>query len=145
MTRRPAILANILLSLPMAAGLLGAAPTASAQTNEMTVTIPFTFSIGDLRLPASSYSVKQVSSYALEVRDNKTRKSIFLMVKGEDKHDAVSRGRLVFERAGNGTYLTHAMFAGTNRHFEAVAKPKWDLDYAKQNAAAPPAIEVAAK
>ena len=145
MTRRSAILANILLSLPMAAGLLGATPSASAQANQLTATIPFDFSIGNLRLPAGSYSVKQVNSYSLEVRDNNTKKGIFLMVKGEDRHDAVSRGRLVFERAGNGTYLTQALFAGTNRDFKAVAKPKWNLDYAKQNAPAPSAIEVAAK
>jgi hypothetical protein len=145
MTRRSAILANLLLSLPMVTGLLGAAPNASAQTNQMTATIPFDFSIGNRHLAAGSYSVEQVSGYALEVRNNKTRNSIFLMVRGDNRYDSVTRSHLVFERAGKGMYLTQAWFAGTNAHVEAVAKPKSDLDYAKQNAPAPSIIEVASK
>jgi hypothetical protein len=42
-------------------------------------------------------------------------------------------------------YLTQAWFAGTNAHVEAVAKPKSDLEHAKQNAPAPSTIEVASK
>jgi hypothetical protein len=145
MTRRFAILANLLLSFPIATGLLGAAPNASAQTNQMTVTIPFDFSIGIHQVAAGSYSVERVTDYALEIRNNKTRKGIFLMVRGENRHDSVSKSRLVFERAGSGMYLTQAWFAGTNAHVEAVAKPKRDLDYAKQSSAGPSTIEVASK
>jgi hypothetical protein len=145
MTRRSAILANILLSLPMAAGFLGAAPIALAQTNEMTVTIPFAFSIGDHHLAAGSYSVERVSDYALEVQNNQTRKGVFLPVRGEDGRGIASRGRLVFERAGGDMYLTEAWFAGMDKQLDAVAKPKRDLDYAKQNLPATHTIEVAAK
>lgn len=114
MTRRSAILANLLLSLPIVTGLLGAAPNASAQTNQMTTTIPFDFSIGSHHLAAGFYSVEQVSGYALEVRNNKTRNSVFLMVRGENRYGSVTRSRLVFVRAGRGMYLTQAWFAGTN-------------------------------
>jgi hypothetical protein len=145
MTRRSAILANLLLSLPIVTGLPGAAPNASAQTNQMTATIPFDFSIGNHHLAAGSYSVEQVSGYALEVRNNKTRNSVFLMVRGENRYGPVTRSRLVFERTGKGMYLTQAWFAGTNAHVEAVAKPKSDLENAKQNAPAPSTIEVASK
>lgn len=145
MTRRSALLAKLVLSFPLITGLLGATPSALAQTNQLTATIPFAFSIGNHHLPAGSYSVEQVSGYALEVRNKKTRNSIFLMVRAEDRHDSVSKSRLVFERAGNGMYLAQAWFAGTNTHLEAVAKPKRDLEYAKQNAPAPSTLEVASK
>jgi hypothetical protein len=145
MTRRPAILANILLSLPITAGLLGAAPTASAQTNEMTVAIPFAFSIGDHHLAAGSYSVERVSDYALEVRDNKTNHGVFLAVRGEDGRGITSRGHLVFERAGGDMYLTEAWFTGTDKQFDAVTRPSRDRDYAKQSSPAAHTVEVAAK
>ena len=67
------------------------------------------------------------------------------MVCGDNRYDSVTRSHLVFERVGKGMYLTQAWFAGTNAHVEAVAKPKSDLDYAKQNAPAPSIIEVASK
>jgi hypothetical protein len=145
MTRRSAILANILLSLPMAGGLLGAAPSASAQNNQLVATIPFAFTVGDHHLAAGSYSVERVSNYALAVRNNKTNHGVFLAVRGEDGRGIASRGRLVFERAGGGMYLTEAWFAGTDKQLDAVSKPQRDRDYAKQNSPATRVIEVASK
>jgi hypothetical protein len=111
----------------------------------MSVTIPFDFTVGNHHLAAGSYSVEQISGYALQVRNNKTRNSIFLMVRGEDRRGAVSTSRLVFQRAGKGVYLTQAWFAGTNDHVQAVVKPKRDLEHAKQSSPAPSTIEVASK
>src|ERR1700727_1819268 len=83
MTRRSAILANLLLSLPVVTGLLGTAPSALAQTGKMTATIPFAFSVGDQHLAAGSYSVERINDCFLTIRDNKTSRATALMVLGE--------------------------------------------------------------
>jgi hypothetical protein len=142
MTRRSAIFANLLLSVPMVTGLLGAAPNASAQT-KMNATIPFEFSIGNHHLAAGSYSVERLDECFLAVRNNKTSKTIVLMVRKEEGRGHASTSRLVFQREGRGMYLTQAWFAGTDQQVEAVARPKRDLEYAKQNSPAKSVIEVA--
>lgn len=131
MTRRSAILASMLLSLPMMSGLLGAAPSASAQT-PMTVTIPFDFSIGNDHLVAGSYSVERISDCLVAVRSNKTLKSQVLMVRKEDGRGAPGAGsHLVFQRAGRGLYLTQAWFSGTNEYVGTAKLPKRNEEYAK--------------
>jgi hypothetical protein len=144
MTRRSAILANLLLSLPVVTGLLGTAPSALAQTGTMTATIPFAFSVGDQHLPAGSYSVERISNSFLTVRDNKTSRTIALMVLGEQGRGYQSRAHLVFQREGRGMYLTQAWFAGTNQYVKSTAKPKRDLERAKGSSSSG-TIEVAAK
>jgi hypothetical protein len=144
MTRRSAILANLLLSLPVVTGLLGTAPSALAQTGEMTATIPFAFSVGDQRLAAGSYSVERISNCILTVRDNKTARTIALMVLGEQGRGYQSRAHLIFQREGREIYLTQAWFAGTNQHVKTVAKPKRGLENAKGSSSSG-TIEVAAK
>jgi hypothetical protein len=116
-----------------------------AQDNDqLKVTVPFDFMIGTRHLAAGSYTVERESDYALEVRNNQTRKGVFLMVRGEDNRGALSSRCLVFERTGRGMSLTEAWF-GTNEHVKAVAKPKRELQYAKQNPTARQSIEIALK
>jgi hypothetical protein len=143
MTRRSAIFANLLLSLPVVTGLLGIAPTASAQAG-MTATVPFAFSAGNQHLAAGSYSVERISGCFLAVRNNKTSKTTVLMVRKEEGRGLTSQAHLVFQRGGREMYLTQAWFAGAQEHVQAVAKPKRDLEYAK-NASAAPSVEIAAK
>ena len=64
-TRRAAILTNLLFSLPVAVGLLSAAPTASAQTN-LDVNVPFAFSANDQHLPAGSYRVTAIAALLVD-------------------------------------------------------------------------------
>jgi hypothetical protein len=144
MTRRSAILANLLLSLPVVTGLLGTAPSALAQS-QMTATIPFAFSAGDQHLAAGSYSVERLNSYILSIRNNKTSKTIALMVLGEQGRGYESQAHLTFQREGRGMYLTQAWFAGTNQYVKTAAKPKPDLEYAKGASPAGQVIEVASK
>jgi hypothetical protein len=143
MTRRSAILANLLLSLPVVTGLLGTAPNAMAQS-QMTVTIPFAFSVGNQHLAPGSYSVEQISDCFLAVHNNKTSTTTVLMTRKEPRRGLTSQAHLVFHRGGREMYLTQAWFAGAQEHVDAVAKPKRDLEYAK-NAPAGQSIEIAAK
>jgi hypothetical protein len=145
MTRHSAILANLLLSLPVVTGLLGTAPSALAQTGTMTVTIPFAFSAGDQHLAAGSYSVERINSSFLAVRNNKTSRITVLMVRGEQGRGLQSNAHLTFQREGRGMYLTQAWFAGSSEYVQTVAKPKRDLEYAKGASPAGQVIEVASK
>ena len=144
MSRRSAILANLLLSLSVVSGLLGTAPSALAQTGKMTATIPFAFSVGDQHLAAGSYSVEQLSNYILSIRNNKTSRTIAVTVLGEQTRGYESQAHLVFQRDGRGMYLTQARFAGTNQYVKTVAKPRHDLENA-EGASSSGTIEVAAK
>jgi hypothetical protein len=144
MTRRSAILANLLLSLPVVTGLLGTAPSALAQS-QMTATIPFAFSAGDRHLAAGSYSVERINSSFLAVRNNKTSRITVLMVRGEQGRGLQSNAHLTFQREGRGMYLTQAWFAGSSEYVQTVAKPKRDLEYAKGASSAGQVIEVASK
>lgn len=143
MTRRSVLLANLLLSLPVVTGVLGTAPTASAQTG-MTATVPFAFSAGNQYLAAGSYSVERISDVFLAVRNTKTSKTTVLMVRKELGRGLTSQAHLVFQRGGGEMYLTQAWFGGVQEHVQAVAKPKRDLEYAK-NAPVGQSIEIAAK
>lgn len=146
MTRASAILANLLLSFPLLTGLFGPTPSALAQssaTDKMTVTVPFAFSIGNRRFAPGSYSVERISSYALQVHSNTTKHGAFMMVRGEDGRGVLSSGRLVFEGTRGDMYLTQAWFAGTNKQYDAVTKPRRDLESAKQILLANPTAEVA--
>jgi hypothetical protein len=145
MTRRSAILANLLLSLPMVTGLLGAASTASAQAlanDKMKVTIPFAFSIQNQHFAAGSYSVERISNYALLVHSNTTKHGALLTVRGEDGRGLTTRGHLVFERSAGAMYLTQAWFPESDRQYDSVAKPKRERESAKQTV--PDTIEIAA-
>ena len=144
MIRRSAILANLLLSLPVVTGLLGTAPSALAQS-QMTATIPFAFSAGDQHLAAGAYSVERINSSFLAVRNNKTSRITVLMVRGEQGRGLQSNAHLTFQREGRGMYLTQARFAGSSEYVQTVAKPKRDLEYAKGASPAGQVIEVASK
>jgi hypothetical protein len=141
MTRRSAILANLLLSLPMVTCLLGTAPSASAQT-EMKVTIPFDFSIGNHHLAGGSYSVERISDCFVQVRNTKTSDSRVLVVRKESGSALGDAAHLVFQREGGAFYLTQAWFTGADEYVGTAKLPKRDVEYAN-TAAQVSRIEVA--
>jgi hypothetical protein len=144
MTRRNRIFAYLLLTLPTITGLLVAAPSASAQSNKMNVTVPFAFSVGKQHMAAGSYSVVRTSDCFLLVQSKTTSRAAYLMVRAVDGSAPESGGHLTFQREGRGMYLTQAWIAGEDRPVETVAKPKRDLEYAKQIAPAEQ-IEIASR
>jgi hypothetical protein len=123
MNRSSAILAKLLLSLPVAAGLLCTAPVASAQNSE-SVNIPFAFSANNHHVAAGYYQVQVVSDRFLSLRNVKTSRSEFMMVRPEAGPAIETQGRLVFHRVGGRAYLTQVWMAGTSVHSEVVGHPK---------------------
>jgi hypothetical protein len=143
-TRRAAILSNLLFSLPLAAGLLGSAIPASAQTN-LDINVPFAFSANNQHFPAGSYRVQLVSERFLSIRNVKTASTVVVMVRPERGRILESYSRLVFDREGNQNYLTQVWTPNTNIYSKLTAKPRFNQELAKQAHPAASTIEVATK
>ena len=143
MTRRAAILSNLLFSLPLTAGLLGSAIPASAQTN-LDVNVPFAFSVGNQHLPAGHYRVQSQSAYFLSIRNVKTASAVVVMTRPEQGLHLESQSRLVFDREGNQNYLTQVWTANTNSYGKLTSRPRHDEELRTQIHPAPSTVEVAA-
>ena len=123
MTRHSAIFTNLLLTLPLVAGLLGAAANASAQTAER-ATIPFAFTANHLQIPAGNYEVRILSNGLLSLRNVETGKAEFLMIRRDEDRSVDTRSRLVFQRDETASHLTQVWIAGTSYHSELAFQPK---------------------
>jgi hypothetical protein len=127
MKRHSAILSNLLLSLPLATGLLCVTANASAQTSALpseSATIPFAFSAGHQQLPAGSYEVQRLSDCLLSLRNLQAEKTEIFMVRAAGGGNLETRGRLVFQRDGTGNYLTQVRIAGKSSYSELIVKPE---------------------
>ena len=144
MTRRAAILTNLLLSLPLTASLLCAAPAASAQTG-LIVNVPFAFSANNHYMPAGPYQVQPVSDRFLSIRNVKTGSTIFAMVRPEQGRILESHSRLVFDRTGSQNYLKQVWVPVTSKYSELVVRPSQNQELAKQATQKSSTIEVASK
>ena len=140
---RAAILSNLLFSLPVAAGLLGSATAASAQTS-LNANVPFAFSANNHYLPAGQYHVQRLSDWFLQIRNVKTASTVTVMIRPEQGRNVESYSRLVFAREGNQNYLTQVWTPETNRYSQLTARPKFNQELAKNHHAGS-TIEVAAK
>jgi len=112
MKRRSAILTNLLLSLPLATGLLCAATNASAQTGSsisQSVAVPFAFTANHVQVPAGNYEVRILSNGLLSLRNVDTAKAEFLMIRRDEDRAVDTRSRLVFQRDGTGSHLDAGM------------------------------------
>jgi hypothetical protein len=144
-TRRPAaILTNLLLTLPLAAGLFCSAQNASAQTI-LDVNVPFGFSAAHQQLPAGSYRVQLLSQRYVSIRNIKTARTIVVMVRPEQGRYLESHSRLVFDRQGSQNYLSQVWTPNTNSYSKLTAAPSFNQELAKQVHPASSTIEVAAK
>jgi hypothetical protein len=110
MSRILAITTRVLLALPLVAGLLATAPAALAQ--KATATIPFAFSANNYKLPAGTYQIGIISERVLSFRNVTTGKTHCLMVLPDWSTGPQSRGRLIFHRYGNQSYLYQVWLAG---------------------------------
>ncbi len=130
MTRHSAMLTNLLFSLPLATGLLCAAPAASAQ-NTATVNIPFAFSANNHQVAAGSYQVQLQGDRFLSLYNVKTSKTQVVMVRPESGRAIESQSRLTFKGNGGHYYLAQVWIAGKSSHSEMVVRPKATQEYAR--------------
>jgi len=144
MTRHSAIFTNLLLSLPLAAGLLCAASNASAQSIE-TATIPFAFTADHEHFPAGTYEVRRLPDGLMSLYNLETAKIQLLMVHQEAARAVETHGRLVFHHDEAGNTLMQVWIAGTTIHSELMVQPKIQQAVAKNDSSAGSSIEVAIK
>jgi len=144
MKRHSLMLTNLLLSLPVAAGLLCAAPSASAQTSER-VTIPFAFSANHEQVSAGTYEVQRLSNFLLSLRNVKTEKTEILTVHPGDGGVIETQGSLVFHRDGTKYSLTQVKIAGSSVRSELTAQPQRQQTVTKNVPSTGSTIEVAMK
>ena len=145
MTRYSALLSHLLLSLPLATGLLCAAPAASAQTTILTVNVPFAFTANNHRVAAGSYLVRYRSERFLVLSNQKTSRTEFFMVRPEAGRAIETASRLTFHRNGGQYYLAQIWMSGSSVHSEMVAKPRRNQEVAQVNPPAEQTIELAMK
>jgi hypothetical protein len=145
MTRRSQILTNLLLSLPLATGLLCAASNASAQTSA-TFTVPFAFSANNWDMPAGSYNVQRLTYRIVSLRNLKTGRNHLLMVRPDDSERMTdTKGRLVFQRYGTRNYLKQVWIDCASVHSELVVRPRLEQHLAKQTPPAGSSVVAALK
>ena len=130
MTSRSANLSNLIFSLSLAAGLLCAGATASAQTTA-SVTIPFRFSADNQNVEAGSYKLELLSDRYLSLRNIATNRTQVLMVRPEAGQAIETRGRLVFQQEGSRKYLAQVWIAGTSLHSEMAVQHKRERESAE--------------
>ena len=130
MTRSSAIFTNLLLSLPLATGLLCAAPSAAAQTIS-TVTIPFAFTANNQPLAAGTYQVKSDSSPFLGMYNVTTHRTRVLMVRPDSGRAIAENSRLTFRLSNGKYYLAQVWVAGSSTHRELVAHPRPNREVAR--------------
>jgi hypothetical protein len=149
MKRHSLMLTNLLLSLPVAAGLLCAAPSASAQNSASssgTAIIPFSFSAGHQQEPAGRYEVQRLSFFLVALRNVETEKTEILTVNPEGGSIVVeTQGTMVFHRDGTKYFLTQVKFGGSSFRSLLTAQPKLEQATAKKAVPSDPTIEVAMK
>ena len=101
---------TIALSIGISA-LLGGALLAGDYNTE-TAKVPFDFTVGQSKLPAGEYLIKDTGmSGTLQIRDTETGKSIFLMTRTRTYGKDVTP-RLIFHRIGERYFLSQVWMAG---------------------------------
>lgn len=137
MTRFSALLTRLLCSFSVV-GMLIVVPSAQAQSHASArVLIPFDFSVNGMHAPAGQYLIKMASFNMMSVVNTTTGTTQFWLVRQEQGRDVQDHGRLVFERDGQGTYLTQIWVAGTSNHSETIGRPKIRREIVAKNGSAP--------
>lgn len=144
MTLRTANLSNLILNLSVAAGLLCAGVSASAQTTA-SITIPFAFSVDNQNVPAGSYRVEMLSDRFLSLRDKATNQTQIFLVRPELGQAIETRGRMVFQQAGSRKYLAQVWISGTSLHSEIAVQHTRGLESTKSKVTPPSTVELALK
>jgi hypothetical protein len=94
---------------------LGAAPSgpAAAQTQSVTVNIPFDFSANDQNVPAGTYRISlQAPRYLSLVDTQSTKKQYLMLVQPTWEQNSKGWGRLIFRQYGESNYLYQVWMPG---------------------------------
>jgi hypothetical protein len=105
-------------------GLFAAAPAKAQSGNRVRLiaNVPFEFEVGNVRLPAGEYQVREIvessQGAVLQLRNRDCNASIALMTNSIDGKSQ-DRGRLIFHRYGNRYYFAEAWTSGNSSGLQA--------------------------
>ncbi len=109
---------KVLLSMSLAIGavmLLSGAPSFAVIPQEMHVTIPFAFHVGNRLMPAGRYVLTNPGTAnlnMLEIRDERGRPSVFVMTEPlSSRYDWPRKSDLIFEKINGVEYLAQVWAA----------------------------------
>jgi hypothetical protein len=118
------LLTKLVLGFSLAAGIIAAVPTASAQQRvAMTVDVPFAFTANNVSFAPGRYYV-QASDHYLTLSNLSTDKTSFVIIRsdlGDINHGPT---RLTFSRRDGQTYLKQVWTDGKSAHSELISHPK---------------------
>jgi hypothetical protein len=110
MFRISSILPCAALALSLGAALSG---PAAAQTQSVTVNIPFDFSANDQNVPAGTYRISLQTPRYLSFVDTQSTKTQYLMlVQPTWEQNSKDWGHLIFRRYGDSNYLYQVWMPG---------------------------------
>jgi hypothetical protein len=93
--------------------LLFSVATLNAQTQQMSVSIPFDFKVGTQPMPAGQYAIATDEGYRLTIRSVKTPDTVQVLSSSiGSKHPEREPARLVFRNVGNDHYLVQVWSPG---------------------------------
>ncbi len=144
MSRSSAVAAKLLLSLPLATGLLCAAPSASAQTTN-TVTIPFAFTANNRPMAAGTYQVQVGNGPFLGMYNIAAHRTHVMMVRPDSGPAITERSHLTFRLSNGQYYLSQVWISGSSTHRDLVAHPRRNRETASAIEPVTQSYEIAMK
>lgn len=104
-------------------GALMLVPTAIAQSQNLTVTVPFDFYVSTKLLPAGKYTVApRAHSAAIEI-SGPNGESAFVLTKALNKNSRPDESRLAFRQYGDMSFLVGIYWAGYPNGRETATSP----------------------
>jgi hypothetical protein len=102
---------GMLVTIATAAMAVGIAPIARADEDQLVVNVPFSFIVGDTRLPAGSYIVKEMSenTSVLSIASKDGRHYVLTMTIPLRADEAAAQPELVFEKYADQYFLARVL------------------------------------
>lgn len=116
--------ANVIWGCVVASALVvGVAPSARADDQQVTAKVPFDFVVGGSRMPAGTYVITTVSGNGgmIAIAGENTHKAIYTLTIPLAANDQTAPPQLAFEKVGGQYVLTHVTLEGTDGHRTSVA------------------------
>jgi hypothetical protein len=114
---------NISLAIIMLVGVLAAAQAQTSSAQKMVANIPFTFNVGQTKLPAGKYTITVVNPSSdrkvLQIRNADGHSSAMIQTTSELRN-AAENAKLVFHRYGDRYFFAQAQMAGDMTSLAAV-------------------------
>lgn len=125
----------------LAIAILALVVNVNAQ-NKAKADIPFSFDLGDKALPAGTYTVEEINSESIVVRNAETRQAALINTERAERRDSQSP-KLVFHKYGD-TYFLYEVWSGSNIGLEiSESRHEKEVKTASANGAAPQDVVVA--